>query len=250
MRNIALLISFDGAAYCGWQSQKNAPSVQQRLEKAIEKVCGGPSSVTGCSRTDAGVHAKKFVCSFKSGTKIPAEKLPFAINTALPHDIRVKKAVYVPADFNARFSAREKTYAYKIINAPIADPLFIKRAWHYPLPLSIKKMKKAARHIVGKRDFKAFMAAGSAAKTTVRTVKKISIKKTGEQIEIAVTGDGFLYNMVRIIAGTLAYVGAGKLSHRDIPAIIKAGDRRKAGITAPPQGLMLEEILYEKGIDI
>lgn len=235
---------FDGTAYHGFQRQKNGITVQECLEKAIDKITGESVIVTGCGRTDAGVHAKGYVANFYSRTKIPVSKLPLAINANLNEDIRVVKAKKVPPDFNARKSAIKKTYVYKIYNAPVSDVFLRNYAWFYPAYLDFEKMKRAAAHFLGEHDFSAFMAAGSPVKSTVRTITGLGVAKKGSLIEIKITANGFLYNMARIIAGTLVYCGNGKIDPDSIPDIIKSGQRVKAGVTAPPEGLTLEKVYY------
>lgn len=246
MRNIKLTISYNGTAYHGWQSQKNANTVQDALESAILELTGAKPHITGSSRTDTGVHAKRFVCNFKSETSIPAEKLPLALNTKLPRDIVCHKAEDVDNSFNARFCAKKKCYTYYIVNSRFPDVFYLDRAWHYPYPLDIDAMKKAAEAFLGTHDFIGFAASGFTVKTTVRTIYSLDIEKNDDLIKITVTGNGFLYNMVRIIAGTLAFVGCGKISADDMADIIASCDRTRAGITAPPEGLYLTEVFYDE----
>lgn len=249
MKNIALKIMYDGTAYHGWQFQKNAVTVQERMEKVISELTGEDISVTGSSRTDSGVHALEYVLNFKSDTKIPLEKLPYALNHLLRDDsITVISAQVAGDDFNARFSSSGKRYVYKIWNSNIRNPFTSKYTWFFPMKLDIKKMEKAAKHFVGTHDFSAFMAAGGSQKTTVRTIRDIAVIKSPEweeQIEIEVEADAFLYNMVRIIAGTLTDVGLGKIDPDDIPKIIRSCDRKMAGLTAPPEGLFLKKVFYK-----
>ena len=226
--NYKMTMAYDGTNYHGWQRQKNGITVQEVLENILTEVFSKETVVTGCSRTDAGVHAKVYVCNFCGETTIPTEKIPFVLNTKLPDDIRVYKCEEVPKDFNARFHTVTKAYEYKIVNRAFNDPLLRNFAWHYPVELDIEKMKKAAEIIKGKHDFASFCAA-----------------KEGDIITVRAAADGFLYNMVRIIVGTLVYVGNGKLSENDIKELIEKKDRREMGITAPPQGLSLVEVNYE-----
>jgi len=240
-----LTISYDGTNYHGWQRQKNGITIQEIMETVLSSMFGAETAVTGCSRTDAGVHAKIYVCSFCGDTTIPCDKIPFVLNTMLPPDIRAYKCETADDDFNARFKTVTKAYEYKIVNASVADPLQRNFAWHYPVLLDVEKMQQAAQVICGRHDFAAFCAAGSKVKTTVRTVTELSVEKSGNVITVRAAADGFLYNMVRIIVGTLVYVGNGKLSVNDIDNLIEMKDRRKMGITAPPQGLSLVEVNYE-----
>ena len=242
--NYKLNISYDGTAYHGWQKQNNALTVCDVLEQAIEKVFKHKVEVTGCSRTDAGVHALNYVCNFNSGLFIPTDKLPLAINTKLPADIRVKSAKEADEDFNSRFSAHSKTYIYKTCCSNILNPFLRNYAYHFPYTINVDDMKKAAKHFVGTHDFAGFMTQGSSQKTTVRTVNFLDVRSCDDIIEFEINANAYLYNMVRIISGTLLYVGIGKIEPDSISDIIKSGDRRRAGITAEPQGLYLKEILY------
>lgn len=242
--NIRLCISYDGSAYHGWQRQENALTVQQLIEEAVFKITGNMPSVCGCSRTDAGVHAISYYCNFYSDTKIPCEKIPLALNTALPPDVRVEEAQIVSDDFHSRFSAKNKTYRYYIKNSRIADAFSGRYSYLVPVKLDTGKMKEAAKFFEGTHDFTAFMASGSQQKTTVRTVNRLSVDVSGNIICIEINANAYLYNMVRIIAGTLVYVGMGKISAQDIPEIIKSCDRTKAGITAPAKGLFLFDVNY------
>jgi tRNA pseudouridine38-40 synthase len=240
-----LIMAYDGTNYHGWQRQKNGITVQEVLENVLSQMFGKETVVTGCSRTDAGVHAKNYVCSFSGETTIPPDKIPFVLNTMLPPDIRAYECVPMHDSFNARFETVTKAYEYKIINRSFADPLLRNFAWHYPIELDVGKMQRAAAIIQGKHDFASFCAAGSSVKTTVRNLTELSVRKDGDTITVRAAADGFLYNMVRIIVGTLVYVGNGKLSEDDIKELIEKKDRRLMGITAPPQGLSLVEVNYE-----
>ena len=240
-----LTMAYDGTNYHGWQRQKNGITVQEVLEDVLTEIAGESVVVTGCSRTDAGVHARVYVCSFTMQTTIPADKIPFVLNTKLPPDIRAYKCEVMHEGFNARFETVTKAYEYKIVNAPFQNPLMRNFAWHYPIKLDIDKMRNAAKIIQGKHDFASFCAAGSIVKSTVRNLTELTVTKDGDIITVRAAADGFLYNMVRIIVGTLVYVGCGKLSEDDIAELIKKKDRRLSGITAPPQGLALVEVNYE-----
>lgn len=240
-----LTIAYDGTAYHGWQRQKNGITVQEVLEGVLCQMLGKETSVTGCSRTDAGVHAKTYVCSFSGETTIPCDKIPFVLNTMLPPDIRAYRCEAAHDGFNARFETVTKAYEYKILNASVGDPLLRNFAWHYPIKLDVSKMQLAAEKIKGRHDFASFCAAGSSVKSTVRNLTELTVKKEDNLITVRAAADGFLYNMVRIIVGTLVYVGNGKLSEKDIEHLIEKKDRRLLGITAPPQGLSLVEVNYE-----
>ncbi len=248
MKNIAVKIMYDGAAYHGWQYQKNGITVQEILESVLTEITGEAVSVCGCSRTDAGVHALEYVFNFKSNTKIPLERLPYAINTHIgDNTIAASSAWEVNEDFNARFASLGKRYVYKIWNSNIENPFTSKYSWFVPYKLDIEKMQRAAKYFEGTHDFSSFMAAGGSQKTTVRAIRCCSVQKSSEwdeQIEIEVEADAFLYNMVRIIAGTLAEVGCGRIDEESIPEIIESADRRRAGMTAPPQGLFLKKVFY------
>ncbi len=239
-----LNISFDGTAYHGWQRQNNAISVCETLENAIEKIFGKRADATGCSRTDAGVHAIDFVCNFDAPFEIPCQKIPLALNTKLPPDIRVKSAKYVDGSFNSRFSAHSKTYVYKTYCGEIMDPFLRNYAYHFPYAADIEKIKSAAAHFVGTHDFAGFMTQGSSQKTTVRTINFLRAEKHGELLEFEINANAYLYNMVRIISGTLLYAGIGRIEPDNMPGIIKSLDRTRAGITAAPCGLYLKEVLY------
>lgn len=242
--NYKLNISYDGTAYHGWQKQNNATAVCDVLEQAAQKIFKHPVDITGCSRTDAGVHALDYVCNFKSNLYIPLDRLPLALNTKLPGDIRVTHAEEADEDFNSRYSAHSKTYIYKTCCSNILNPFYRNYAYHFPYNVDVKKMEEAAKHFVGTHDFAGFMTQGSSQKTTVRTVNFLNVTGSGDIVEFEINANAYLYNMVRIISGTLLYVGIGKIKPCDIPDIIKSTDRTRAGITAEPQGLYLKEILY------
>ena len=244
MKNIAVRLMYDGSNYHGWQYQKNGITVQEVIEKALSKITGESIKVTGSSRTDAGVHALDYVFNFKSDTNIPADKLPYALNYELNDDIVATSAWEADEDFNARFSSKGKKYIYKIWNAKMRNPFYAGYSWYLPYKLDRDKMTECAKHFVGTHDFSAFMAAGGSQKTTVRTIKECFVEIQDDLITVTVAADAFLYNMVRIITGTIVECGMGKIEHCDIPDIIKSGDRRKSGLTAPPEGLFLKEVYY------
>ena len=246
MSRIALIIEYDGTNYCGWQIQKNGVSVQQRLEEALEKALGVKTAVVGAGRTDARVHALGQVAHFDASTDIPADKFFYVLNTLLPDDIRIKKSFTAPEGFHARFSAKGKHYRYVIRNAREKGAVDRLYTMFVPAPLDVERMRQAAKQVEGEHDFAAFCAAGSDLKgTTVRTVYSVDVTKDGDYIMIDVKGSGFLYNMVRIIAGTLISVGKEKLSPQDVRNAIEAKDRTLAGATAQAQGLFLMEVYYE-----
>lgn len=244
MRNIKIVIEYDGSNYHGWQVQENAKTVQGEILKAIKKITGEEVNLIGAGRTDAGVHALGQVANFKTGCKIPVDRIHKALNSTLPKDIVVKKSEEVDLDFHARFCAKGKEYVYTIYNSEVPSALWRNFSFHYPFSLNIEEMRRACEYFLGTHDFRAFMATGSNVKETVRSITRLDIVKKAEFIFIIISADGFLYNMVRIIAGTLLDVGIGKKSPKDIPEIIKAGDRSLAGLTLPPHGLCLKKVYY------
>lgn len=250
MKNIAMRILYDGTNYHGWQWQKNAVTVQQVIQDALTELTGSPVKVTGCSRTDAGVHALDYVFNFHSDTNIPVEKLPYALNYRLGRDISAVSAREVPSEFSARFSAKGKRYIYRIWNAGTQNPFLTRYSWHLPYRLNVSDMKRAAPLFEGTHDFAGFMAAGGDQKTTVRTIRLCCVETDPQQpesITVTVEADAFLYNMVRIITGTLAEIGLGRIAPDALPSIIESCDRRKCGLTAPPQGLFLKKVYYDLG---
>lgn len=248
MRNLLLTLRFDGTAYHGWQVQKNSVTVQQTLQDALETILHHRPPVTGCSRTDAGVHARSYACNFRTEHRIPCENLVRALNTCLPDDVAVLSCREVPDVFHARYSALEKEYVYQIWNTPVRDPFFRGRALHVPYPLDTDIMDEAARHFLGTHDFAAFRAAGSAVKDTVRTISLSHVWREEDRVLFRVRGNGFLYNMVRIMVGTLLYTAQGKLKPADIPAVVASQNRTTAGPTAPAHGLYLNHIFYDVSV--
>ncbi len=244
MRNIRLDLRFDGTNYHGWQIQPEKATVQGTLRNALYAVMQEDITPVGCGRTDSGVHASGYVCSFNANSNIPVERIPHALNANLPGDIVCFAAQEAAADFSANRSATGKTYRYTIDNGLFCDVFSSRYAWHHKYPLDVCDMQKAAEAFCGTHDFIGFASSGFSVKTTVRTVHSIEINKNNNLITIDVTGNGFLYNMVRIIAGTLVYVGGGRISPDDIPDIIASCDRARAGITAPAKGLCLKEVFY------
>ena len=244
MRNIALKLMYNGTAYHGWQVQKTVSSVCETMEKGLSKVCGGNVKLVGCGRTDAGVHAERYIANFHTDSRIPVERLPFAINTHTPEDIVVREALEVAEDFNAILSCRKKEYTYRIFNSRIKNPFYVNRAYFYPKHLDEEVMDRAARAFEGTHDFRAVRSVGTETKTTVRTVHYCRVSRSGDLLELKVCADGFLYNMVRILAGTLIEVGAGKREPGAIARALESGSRLDLGITAPPQGLTLLRVFY------
>ena len=248
---IFIKVKFLGTGYCGFQYQKNGVSVQQVLCEAAMALFGGECAITGCSRTDAGVHANMFCCTLNdenAPNKVPVSAIPEAMNHFLPGDIAVYEASLVDLSFHPRYDAKEKEYIYRIWNSKLRDPFYEGRAYQYKPTIDIEKMNLAAKMFVGTHDFTSFSAADKSRKSSdnVRTVFDCSAEKTNEEdlVVIKIRGNGFLYNMVRIIAGTLLCVSEGKISPEDISSIILARDRKKAGPTAPACGLYLNKVIY------
>ena len=248
MKNIALRLRYDGSRYHGWQVQKNEISVCQTMQEAMEKVCGHPVKLTGCGRTDAGVHALRYCANFKSDCRIPMDKLPLAINSRLPGDIAVEAAVEAPEDFNAIGSCKKKEYIYKILNSNIRDPFLEKQVCFYPQSLDMELMKAAGKAFEGTHDFRAVRSVGTETKTTVRTVHWCKAEKEGDLITISICANGFLYNMCRAMVGTMVYASYGKLQPEEIPMLLEKGDRRLTGPTMPPQGLYMNRIWYDEPV--
>ncbi len=244
-KRILLTVSYDGTNYSGWQFQENGPSIQEALEKALEKGTGAFTRVTGASRTDAGVHALAQRAHFDTASPIPAEKFPFVLNRYLPPDIRVTAALRVPNDFHARFNAAGKLYTYRIWNARHASALLRCLTAHVPVRLAEGAMQAAAAQLIGTHDFAAFAAAGGSAKTTVRTIDFADVRREEDMVTLRVHGNAFLYNMVRIIAGALIGVGQGKLPADCIATAIRTGSRLDLGVTAPACGLELTRVEYD-----
>ena len=244
MKRILLTISYDGTAYHGWQVQPNGITVQEVLQTNLEKILGKKTSVSGCSRTDAGVHAKEFCCHFDCDDNIPDSAFLRGLNAVLPNDIAVKDCKTVENDFHARYNAKGKTYVYRILNSNLKDPFLSRFVWQIERPLDIDKINEFCKEIIGTHDFFAFSSSGRTVADTVRTVTECYAKKNGNEITITVTGDGFLYNMVRIIAGTAVEYSFGRVIKTDIAEAFTTKNRDKLGITAPPQGLILEKVHY------
>ena len=245
MRNIALILMYNGTAYHGWQVQKTETTVAQTLERGLSMVCGQPIKCTGCGRTDAGVHAEHYVANFRTDSRIPVDRLPFAVNTHIPEDIVVKAAYEVAEDFNAIGSCIKKEYTYRIYNSRFKNPFYVNRAYFYPKRLDEEFLNRAAHQFVGTHDFKAVRSVGTETKSTVRTIYWCDVTRNGDLLELKVCANGFLYNMVRAITGTVLYAAEGKFLPEDIPAILESGDRRLAGPTVPPGGLYLTRLWYE-----
>ncbi|MBQ4557616.1 MAG: tRNA pseudouridine(38-40) synthase TruA [Clostridia bacterium] len=247
---ILLRIKYLGTAFCGWQFQPNARTVQKTLTDAAEQLFGEKCSITGCSRTDSGVHANDFAATVdlsENANKIPLERIGAAFAPMLPSDVSVTSAEIVADDFHPRYDVCYKEYIYKIHVSPVSDPFLFGRVWHYDrkvLSDAAVRMNECAEAIVGKQDFASFMASGSKIEDTVRTVKYCNVVQEGDILTIKIAADGFLYNMVRIIAGTLMMAATGKLDKNGMERIISAHDRKSAGLTAPPDGLYLNKVVY------
>ena len=239
---IQLTLEYNGKNYCGWQRQQNGVSVQQKVEEALFALCQTPITITGASRTDAGVHALCQVAHFDATASIPPEKYAWALNTKLPRDIRCVQSCLAAEDFHARFMAKSKIYCYTVCNRPHASALY--NSYHFYHPLDVEAMQSAAACLVGTHDFAAFRAAGSDGKTTVRTIYSAKISRENDFVTITVHGNGFLYNMVRIIAGTLCYIGCGMLPTNAMQRMLETKNRTLGGPTAPPEGLTLQKIYY------
>ncbi len=242
---VLLTIEYDGTDYVGWQRQRNGVSVQQVLEEALSNALGQETRVVGASRTDAGVHALGQRAHFDTSGAIPIDKYPLALNALLPSDVRVTQAVQVHDDFHARFDARGKAYTYRICNRRHAGALTARYSAHVPVPLDVELMQHAAARLVGRHDFRAFSAAGGSAKTFVRELQTVSVTRSGDMIVITVRGTAFLYNMVRIIAGTLVDIGKGKRPVDVVSEALVTGNRLVLGPTAPAHGLELTRVFYE-----
>jgi len=254
MKNVLLTISYDGTEFSGWQKQPNQRTVQGEIEKALSTLCNTNVSINGTGRTDSGVHAWGQCASFKGEFGIPVERIKDALNNLLgtgrksivPRDIFIKDASLVPDDFHARFSAKGKTYVYRIRNHPETDIFQRNYCYQVTEPLDLELMREGAKLLEGTHDFKSFQASGGEEKeTTVRTINNIVIQQQEDYLRIEVTGDGFLYNMVRIIVGTLVDIGKGKTSPGEVNTIINGKDRQLAGATAPAQGLYLAKVYFD-----
>lgn len=244
MKRVKLVVAYDGTNYQGWQVQKNGETIESVLNRALCDLTGEEIHVSGASRTDAGVHAMGNVAVFDTSVRMPGEKFVYALNQRLPEDIRVQHSCEVPMDFHPRYQETVKTYEYRILNREFPLPAHRFNSYFTYRPLDEKRMQQAAGYLVGEHDFRSFCAAGAQVKTTIRTIYQVEVCRDGELITIRITGNGFLYNMVRIIAGTLMKIGQGEWEPEDMPGILAAKDRLKAGPTAPAKGLTLMEISY------
>ncbi len=244
MKRILLTICYDGTAYHGWQVQPNGITVQAVLQEALAKLLGQSVAVTGCSRTDAGVHARQFCCHIDCDEKIPDAAFLRGLNSCLPHDIAVKKVETVSKSFHARYDAKGKTYVYYIQNNNLKDPFLSRYAWQIERSLDVDKMNEFCKRIVGTHDFFAFSSSGRTVTDTVRTVSDCHCEREGDIVSLHITANGFLYNMVRIITGTAVEVSDGKINPLDTEKMFTQKQRDLAGITAPAKGLFLEKVYY------
>jgi tRNA pseudouridine38-40 synthase len=248
MRHIRLVVEYDGTGLHGWQRQLNGPTVQQHLEEALARLLSHEARVTGASRTDAGVHARGQVASFRTERPIPLHGIRRGLNGLLPAQIGVREAAEVSDEFHARFSAIGKHYRYTILARADRSPRWRDRAWHHREPLALDAMREAAAVLIGEHDFAAFRASGCSAKTTVRRVESIEITTERERVLVDIRGNAFLRNMVRIIVGTLTEVGTGYRPAAQVAEILALRDRTRGGITAPAHGLELIAVDYPKAV--
>lgn len=244
MKRVKLIVAYDGTNYSGWQIQPNAVTIESMLNLHLSELLQEPIKVIGASRTDAGVHALGNVAVFDTSARMPAEKISYAMNTRLPQDIRIQDSCEVAADFHPRFCNTVKTYEYRILNRRFPDPTRRLYSLFYYYPLDVEKMRRALAYLVGEHDFKSLCTHKDEVENTVRTIYSAEIEKDGDMICIRISGNGFLYNMVRIIVGTLLRVGSGYYEPEYMQELLAAKDRQAAGETAPPQGLTLLEIKY------
>ena len=244
MKRVKLVVAYDGTNYCGWQIQENGITIEEVLNKTISDLVGEPIAVIGASRTDSGVHAMGNVAVFDTESRIPAEKMSFALNQRLPEDIRIQHSCEVPLDWHPRYCDTRKTYIYRILNRRFAIPTERLYSHFFYYPLNVEHMQQAADYLVGEHDFKSFCTPRTQVLSTVRTIYYIQIQKEGDMISITINGNGFLYNMVRIIVGTLLKVGTGLYPPEHVKEILDAKDRRIAGPKAEACGLTLQEIEY------
>lgn len=241
---VKLVVAYEGTNYCGWQIQPNGITIEQVLNETLSSLLGEEITVTGASRTDAGVHSLGNVAVFETHTKMPAEKISFALNQRLPEDIVVQESCQVPEDFHPRFSKSRKTYEYRILNCRFRQPLERRTSYFYHYPLDVSAMQKAAAYLVGEHDFTSFASVHAQTNTYVRMIYALDVVREGDMIRIRVQGNGFLYNMVRIIAGTLIQVGAWIKKPEDMESILAGKDRELAGPTAPAHGLTMIGLEY------
>ncbi|MBI5778884.1 MAG: tRNA pseudouridine(38-40) synthase TruA [Planctomycetes bacterium] len=244
MRNIKLAIEYDGTNYCGWQIQQNAKAVQDVITEALTKITGHKITLYGASRTDSGVHAKGQAANFRTRSRMTPQQFIKALNSNLPDDIAIRAAKEVPKSFNSMYDAKSKDYRYTILNSFIRSVLDRNFYYFAPYRISLARMKKAARYLVGRHDFRAFASKSSAKENCIRKIYSIKIVKKNEYVYVDIKGNGFLYNMVRTIVGTLLLVAQGKIKPESIREILNSQERKKAGPTAPAKGLCLIKVNY------
>lgn len=244
MRNIKLTIEYDGKDFNGWQKQSSKLNIQGEIERAIKEITGEEVELNASGRTDAGVHALAQVANFKTNSNIPVEKIPIALNTKLKRSIRILKAEEMEERFHSRYNCKKKTYRYIINNSENGTAIYRNLEYNFSQKLDVEKMKEAVKYFIGEHDFKGFKASGTSSKNSVRTIYSAKVYRENDRVIIELTGNGFLYNMVRIISGTLLDVGIGKIKPDEIEEIIKSGNRERAGKTLPPQGLYLVNVEY------
>ncbi|MEW6101165.1 MAG: tRNA pseudouridine(38-40) synthase TruA [Candidatus Omnitrophota bacterium] len=244
MPNIKLKIEYDGTNYGGWQRQKNSKSIQETIERVLMRILREKVHLVASGRTDSGVHAKEQVANFETKSNMPLDKLQKAMNSLLPEDISINSVRKAPLDFHSRFQAKSKVYRYTILNRASPSALLRNRVYFYPYPLDTQSMKKEAGNLLGKRNFRSFQASSKKKSSAVRTIKALKVVKNQDIISIDIEADGFLYNMVRNIVGTLIEIGRGKLKKGSLREILAAKDRSYAGPTAPAQGLCLMKVKY------
>ena len=244
MKRVKMVLAYDGTNYCGWQVQKNGETIEGVLNRELSALFGEDIAVIGASRTDSGVHARGNVAVFDTKTRMPAEKISYALNSRLPEDIRVQGSRQVPEDFHPRKRACTKFYEYRILNREFEQPELRLNSYFFRRKLDVERMKAACPYFCGEHDFKSFCSIHTQAETTVRTVYDLRVEQEGDLICSRVSGNGFLYNMVRIIAGTLIQVGLGAFEPEDMQTVLEAADRQAAGPTAPAKGLTLTGMTY------
>lgn len=245
-RNISLTLMYDGSSFHGWQMQENAETVQGHLSAALERILGHKVTIYGCSRTDCGVHANTFCCNFRTEKETPCEKIKVGVNALVPESIAVLSAEEKDDDFNARFDCKGKEYVYKVWNSRVRNPFLSGRVLHHPIPIDEKLLDAESKAFIGYHDFSAFCASGTEVQDKRRTVFDFSVKREGDLVLFTVKGDGFLYNMVRIMVGTLLDINSGKIPADTLEDIIASGDRVRAGITAKACGLYLNKVFYNE----
>ena len=244
MKNYLLTLMFDGRSFHGWQVQKNAVTVQQCVQDGVQRILGVRENIIGCSRTDSGVHANMFCCNIRTEKKINLTSFRRSLNAVLPDSIAVTDITEVPYEFHARYNCKRKEYEYLLFNADYMNPFYVGRALYYPYSLDEKLINDNSKDFIGTHDFSAFCASGSSVEDKVRSVFSASFEKNGELASFKICADGFLYNMVRIIVGTLLDINSGKLPSGSVPEIINSLDRSRAGFTADGCGLYLNKVIY------